>query len=102
MPGMLVAVFVPEIQHCPQIGQVLTREDQWIEVHWYTGQWTSSWKPSYHGVGKNRIASKEWLDEKSAILWDFQLTKKNSALSKMVQTDLRNRYTECQSALQQE
>ena len=91
---MMVAVYVKSRTSRPQIGQVLQVEDHWLQIHWYTGQWNGSQKPRYAGAGKNRKPSTEWLDQKCALLWDFSLTSKNSALTRATQMELKSRYNE--------
>ncbi|XP_070555939.1 uncharacterized protein [Ptychodera flava] len=72
--GSFVAVYCPDYTEVPQIGKVVSRDEETFNIHWYSGKWDSVWSPCYVTQGRKK---QPWVDQQvlaSAILWDFNLT----------------------------
>ena len=97
--GALVALFVKYVRERPQIATVLKTDEAnlTMEVHWHSAKWSGPCKPLYNGVGPNRKAVTELLDLRTAILWDFSLTKKG-CLKATTQERLKKQYAELEAA----
>lgn len=92
--GMLLAVDVKKYQpEKPQIAKVLSIKDQdEIEVLWYYGTWSSSWRVYKIRQGRNMVESKEVIPITAVKLFNFSLTAAGK-LRQSVKTQLKELYT---------
>ena len=90
-PGMMVACFVADYcDEIPQIGEVLEVNNENIQLHWWDGTYSGSWKALTKKQGR---ASVPWTEmvTKSSVLFEVSLTK-GLKLSKATQEKLHKAY----------
>lgn len=91
MPSSLVATFVPEYRdEIPQIGRVLTVEEEVVTIEWLQGTYSSLWKVCKRREGRNVVP---WVEDipKTAIISKVELTK-GQRLPGAVKTKLKSLY----------
>ena len=77
-PGMLVALDMEKYsEEKPQIATVLSMEGEEIEVLWYYGTWTGSWRVHKKREGRSFIENTETVPKSSVKLFNFTLTPLN-------------------------
>ena len=93
-PGMLLAVDVEKYQpEKPQIAKLISIKEQGdIEVLWYYGTWSGSWRVYKVRRGRNTIESKEVIPISTVKLFNFTLTPAGK-LKQSIKTKLRDIYT---------
>ena len=77
MVGMMALMDVPQYAgEWPQIGMVRSEEETTVEVHWYGGSKSSTWKPCKKAVLGGRGRKEDWVEKFPAtcIITTFKLT----------------------------
>ncbi|XP_070531867.1 nipped-B-like protein A [Ptychodera flava] len=92
-----VALYCPEYNEIPQLGQVKSRTATSFKVHWYQGSWDTAWKPWYTKAGRRRVPWEDMQEMESAIMWGFKLTTRKM-LKKQTKEILRAKYEELMKA----
>nr|XP_006815072.1 PREDICTED: uncharacterized protein LOC102804474 [Saccoglossus kowalevskii] len=87
----MIAIYCPEYDEIPQIGKVLSRDDDKFIIHWYKGSWRTAWKPFYLFQGRKRVPYQDEEPVEAAIYWGFSLNGRNM-LSKETQIILHEKY----------
>ncbi|XP_006815072.2 uncharacterized protein LOC102804474 [Saccoglossus kowalevskii] len=95
----MIAIYCPEYDEIPQIGKVLSRDDDKFIIHWYKGSWRTAWKPFYLFQGRKRVPYQDEEPVEAAIYWGFSLNGRNM-LSKETQIILHEKYDDVIVSLQ--
>ena len=78
--GQMVAVKCENYTQDPAIGRCTEISADSLQVEWYKGSYTTSWRPWLIRDPTNRRKSVPWCDwipTSSVVLFDFELTKSN-------------------------
>jgi len=71
---MLVALDMETYRERPLIGEVKATSKDVVTIAWYSGSWTTSWKPAKKREGQKFIP---WLED----VFDFSLTERKKLRS---------------------
>lgn len=75
--GLMALVDVPRYAgEWPQVGKIISQEDDMVSLHWFAGSKTTSWKPCKRAMTGGRGKREDWIETipTSCIVSTFQLT----------------------------
>jgi len=76
----------------PQIAQVIECKGENIEILWYSGTWSTSWRVYKKRQGRNMIEVKETIAKAAVKLFNFTLTN-TGKLKQSVKNQLKEIYS---------
>jgi hypothetical protein len=88
---MFVALNMSEYKEKPQIGNVKSVSENTLEIEWYNGSWTTTWKVHKIRKGRELVVWKEEVPKSSVVLFDFSLTP-NNKLREATRKELKRVY----------